>query len=105
MATGRESGKAMRRNREVPVRESGDRPIGSFPAGAVGAGTAIGPSPFPCAPLGVQRISHAGVHGKAYTMNSPFRPSGVALAIAVTLTTPVLAQDDLEATIVTATRT
>jgi vitamin B12 transporter len=38
-------------------------------------------------------------------MNSPFRPSGVALAIAVTLTTPVLAQDDLEATIVTATRT
>jgi vitamin B12 transporter len=38
-------------------------------------------------------------------MNSQFRLSGVAMAIAAALSTPVLAQDDLEETVVTATRT
>jgi vitamin B12 transporter len=38
-------------------------------------------------------------------MNSPFRFSRLALAVAAALSTPVLAQDDLEETIVTATRT
>jgi vitamin B12 transporter len=58
---------------------------------------------------GVQRISHAGEHGKAHPMNSQFRflRASVALrmAIAAALSTPVFAQDDLEETIVTATRT
>jgi vitamin B12 transporter len=38
-------------------------------------------------------------------MNSRFRLSGVAVAITAALSTPVLAQDDLEETIITATRT
>jgi vitamin B12 transporter len=38
-------------------------------------------------------------------MNSQFRLSGVAIVVAAALSTPVLAQDDLDETIVTATRT
>jgi vitamin B12 transporter len=38
-------------------------------------------------------------------MNSQFRIPGVTVAVALALSTPVLAQDDLEETIVTATRT
>jgi vitamin B12 transporter len=38
-------------------------------------------------------------------MNSQFRFSGLAVAVAAALSTPVLAQDELEETIVTATRT
>jgi vitamin B12 transporter len=60
--------------------------------------------------LGVNAFGHAGVHGKATKMNWNLRYSRVALAVTASavsalISSPGFAQDELEETIVTATRT
>jgi hypothetical protein len=89
----------------VSVRESGDRPIGSSQVMRRASGQASGLHRSALV-LGVNAFGHAGVHGKDPSMNSDFAirnwPSPLQLPLSQRR---VFAQDDLDETVVTATRT